>query len=209
MVIGIDVAADRLNCVAVDENCALVGGRIFAAQDLGDLTKWAATAEVVAIDAPAQLSAAPHSADPSLSGKFQRARCAEIALGINYGIWVPWTSPTDLPVPGWIATGLEVFSALGASTRAELIEVFPYGGFRVLTHPQRLAKKTSVAGMRQRIDAIHAGGLGSTDQLELWSHDSIDAAVAAIIAAQRMNGSAVPVTCGHDDSIIWLPEPPK
>lgn len=206
MVIGIDVATDRLNCVALETDGSFVGGRIYAADDLGALTRWAAEAEVIAIDAPAQLSTAPHASEDSLSPKFRTARCAEIALGKERGIWVPWTSPTGDPVPGWIATGLEVYSALGASLRAELIEVFPYAGFRVLTRPARLAKKTSVAGIRQRIDALCAAGLRIA-HLELWSHDSLDATVAAFIALQRRNDEAVGVTCGHDDSTVWLPEP--
>jgi predicted nuclease with RNAse H fold len=205
VVIGIDVGADRLHCVGLDERCSLVGRRVIAADDLAPLTSWAATAEVVAVDAPAQLSTAPHGTEESLSPKFRSARCAEIALGLDHGIWVPWTSPTGPPVPGWIATGLAVFDALRATIPGELIEVFPYGGFRVLTRPKRLAKKTSVAGLRQRIEALRAAGLRATDDLALWSHDSIDAALAAIVALQHRNGSAVPATCGHDDSAIWLP----
>lgn len=205
MVIGIDVATERLHCVALDNDGALVGGRVFAARDLGALAAWAAPAEIVAIDAPAALSTAPHGDDGSLSPKFRRARCAEIALGLEHGIWVPWTSPTGPPVPGWIATGLELFSALGTSLPAELIEVYPYGGFRVLTRPQRLAKKTSVAGARERIAALRAAGLRTSEDLGLWSHDTTDAALAAIVALQKRSGAAVPVTCGHDDSVIWLP----
>jgi predicted nuclease with RNAse H fold len=204
VVIGIDVAADRLNCVALDESGSFAGGRIYAATDLDALSEWATGADVIAIDAPAQLSTAPHSADVALSPKFRLARCAEIALGRDHRIWVPWTSPIGPPVSGWIATGLELYSALGTKVPSELIEVFPYAGFRVLTHPSRLSKKTSVAGIRQRVDALRAGGL-DLDDLELWSHDSLDAALAAIIALQRHNRSALRVTCGHDDSAMWLP----
>ncbi len=205
MVIGIDVAADQLNCVALDMSGTFAGGRVYAATELGRLSKWAAGANIIAIDAPAQLSTAPHSADESLPPKFRVARCAEIALGRDHRIWVPWASPTGPPIPGWIATGLEVYSALARSVRAELIEVFPYAGFRLLTQPAPLAKKTSVAGIRQRIDALRAEGLHA-DDLELWSHDSVDAALAAIIALQRQNEAALAATCGHDGSVIWLPQ---
>jgi predicted nuclease with RNAse H fold len=205
VVVGIDVAADRLNCVALEATGSYAGGRVYAADELAALSDWVAAADVVAIDAPAQLSTAPHSVDDSLAPKFRAARCAEIALGREHGLWVPWTSPTTSPPAGWIATGLAVYSALAGSVRAELIEVFPYAGFRVLTRPARLARKTSVAGIRQRVDALRAAGL-RVKNLELWSHDSIDAALAAIIARQRQNGSAAPVTCGHDDSVIWLPQ---
>jgi predicted nuclease with RNAse H fold len=206
VVIGIDVAADRLNCIALEMSGSFAGGRIYAANELAHLSDWAAGADVIAIDAPAQLSTAPHAADESLSPKFRRARCAEIALGREHRVWVPWTSPTGPPVPGWIATGLRVYSALAESVRAELIEVFPYAGFRVLTRPAPLAKKTSVGGIRQRVDALRAAGVRD-GALELWSHDSIDATLAAVIALDRQKDRAVPVTCGDDDSVIWLPRP--
>jgi predicted nuclease with RNAse H fold len=207
VVIGIDVATDRLNCVALEADGSLAAGRVYAARELGALTAWGAEATVIAIDAPAELSTEPHAADDALSPKFRRARCAEIALGKDHGIWVPWASPTGPPVPGWIATGLELYSSLVGSARSELIEVFPYAAFRLLTRPARLANKTSVAGSRQRIDALGAAGL-CVEHLALWSHDSLDAAVAALVALQRRNGRAHPVTCGHDDSAIWLPALP-
>jgi predicted nuclease with RNAse H fold len=203
--IGIDVAADRFHCVALETNGSFVGGRVYAPDDVPMLSEWAADADVIAIDAPAQLSTAPHSADESLSPKFRAARCSEIALGREHRIWVPWTSPTSAPIPEWIATGLELYPALARSVRAELMEVFPYAGFRVLTRPAHLAKKRSGAGIRQRIETLRAVGLRAAD-LELWSHDSVDAALAAIIALRRQNDSAVPVTCGHDGSVIWLPQ---
>lgn len=99
MVIGIDVATDRLNCVALEADGSLVAGRVYAADELGALTAWAEKATVIAIDAPAQLSTEPHATEDALSPKFRRARCAEIALGRDHGIWVPWTSPTGPPVP--------------------------------------------------------------------------------------------------------------
>jgi predicted nuclease with RNAse H fold len=207
VVIGIDVAANRLNCIALEMSGAFASGRIFAADELAQLSDWASDADVIAIDAPAQLSTAPHATDESLSPKFQRARCAEIALGREHRIWVPWTSPTGPPIPGWIATGIKVYSTLAESAPAEVIEVFPYAGFRVLTRPARLAKKTSVTGIRQRTDVLRAAGVRA-DALEVWSHDSLDAALAAVIALQRKNEAAVPVTCGDDDSVLWLPEPP-
>ena len=182
-----------MHCVAVDED---VEARVFAAGELDALASWAANADVIAIDAPAQLSQAPHADDETLSPKFRHARCAEIALGREHGIWVPWTSPAGPPVPGWMATGFELFATLPG----ELLEVYPYGGFRVLAHP--LAKKTTAAGARQRLDALRTAGLTIGD---LRSHDLIDAALAALVALQRRSGTAVPVTCGHDGSAIWLP----
>jgi predicted nuclease with RNAse H fold len=207
VLVGIDVATDRLNCIALDADGSFLDGHLYEADELAALIDFVAAAEVIAIDAPARLSMAPHATDDLLSPKFRRARCAEIALGRDHGIWVPWTSPTDPPEDSWIATGLELYLVLASSVRAQVIEVFPYAAFRVLTRPDRLAKKTTVPGIRQRVSALTAAGL-SVGDLELWSHDSLDASVAAVVALEHVRGSAVSVTCGHDDSVIWLPAEP-
>lgn len=197
---GIDVAADRLDCVALADDGAFAGGRVFSAGELDVLRDWAAGADVIAIDAPAALSSAPHASDASLAPKFRAARCGEIALGREHGIWVPWASPTIRPSAGWIATGLELYARLGGT---RTIEAFPHAAFRVLTRPARLAKKTSVAGRRQRIEVLR--GFGLPDGIELWSHDSLDAAIAAVVAHDHRNGTATRVSCDHDGSAIWLP----
>ena len=44
VVIGIDVAAARLNCVALDERGSFAGGRIYAAIELSARSEWAAGA---------------------------------------------------------------------------------------------------------------------------------------------------------------------
>jgi hypothetical protein len=41
----------------------------------------------------------------------------------------------------------------------------------------------------------------------LWSHDALDATVAALLALQATEGTAVAVGCGHDNSAIWIPQP--
>lgn len=204
VLIGVDVAADRINYVVLSADATFIDGGLCIPDDLGRLGKAAAEASVVAIDAPAQLSRKPHAGDRHLAGKFQPARCAEVALGRNHGIWVPWVGPSEHPTDGWIATGLKVYSRLQTSGNAELIEVFPYAAFRVLTHPARLAKKTSVAGVHQRVAALRSAGL-ELEHIEMWSHDFLDAAVAAIVALDRLQGAAVRTTCGHDDSALWLP----
>jgi hypothetical protein len=40
----------------------------------------------------------------------------------------------------------------------------------------------------------------------MWSHDGLDALVAALIALRKADGTGLEVTCGHDSSAIWLPE---
>jgi hypothetical protein len=209
VVVGIDIATDRLNWLALDDDGAFIDGDVCTADDLARLSRLADRADVIAIDAPAQLSTAPHDQpehkDEHLSKKFLRARCAEIALGRTHRIWVPWVGPDVVPTRGWIATGLNLYSRLAASSDAELIEVFPHAAFRVLRQPMRLERKTSVAGIHQRVDALREVGLKG-ERVSLWSHDSVDAAVAAIVARDRLRRTAVRVTCGHDSSALWLPE---
>lgn len=81
MVIGIDVAADWFHCVALETNGSFIGGRVYAPDDLPVLMEWAAGADVIAIDAPAQLSTARHSADESL-----KPRTATTAAAMSYPV---------------------------------------------------------------------------------------------------------------------------
>jgi predicted nuclease with RNAse H fold len=69
-VIGIDVGAYRLHCVAVDQSSSY-GVAVFSADELGRLSTWAREAVVIAIDAPAQLSTEPHAGDEGLPPKFR------------------------------------------------------------------------------------------------------------------------------------------
>lgn len=97
VVIGVDVAAERINYVMLAADGAFVAGGLCVPDALDHLAEAAADAAVVAIDSPAQLSVKPHAADQHLSPKFQPARCAEVALGRNHGIWVPWVGPSEHP----------------------------------------------------------------------------------------------------------------
>jgi predicted nuclease with RNAse H fold len=205
--VGVDVGADRLHCVALDGLRPLDGPAVFGARELPQLAAWAAAARAVSIDAPAQLSTAPHHGDPSLSPKFALARCAEITLGREHGSWVPWVTPTAPPVPGWMATGFAAYDAL-RGCGIEPIEVFPHAGFRALVQGARLPKKRTIEGRRARVDALRRAGV-ETDNVRSWSHDAVDALVAALIARGYDAGTAVAVTCGHDASAIWLPGPPS
>ena len=173
---------------------------IFPADDLEGLARELAGARVIAIDAPERLSTLPHGACASLSPKFRRARCAEIALGREHGIWVPWVSPSSLPADPWIETGFRLFAALSGRS----VEVYPHGAFRVLAGGRRLPRKTTPAGRAARVQLLRSAGV-TAPALETWSHDLIDAAVAAVTARDVAGGSARRVTCGHDDSAIWLP----
>jgi hypothetical protein len=83
------------------------------------------------------------------------------------------------------------------------IEVFPHAAFRVL-RGSRLPPKRSLEGVRARVEALATRGISGSG-LEMWSHDGLDALVAALVARDHAHGRATKVTCGHDDSAIWLP----
>jgi predicted nuclease with RNAse H fold len=202
--LGIDVGADRLHCVAVGRGGKVVQGALFGAQELPGLIELARGAEVVAVDAPAEISTSPHvdDPDPKLSNKFRAGRCAEVALGREYRIWVPWTAPAKRPDSGWMATGFAVYDAL-ASAGCRVIEVYPYAGFRVLAGVA-LPRKQGVAGALERARLLELAGVAA-QHLEMWSHDALDAAVAALVAMHCAEGQARRVGCGHDGSAIWLP----
>ena len=202
-VAGIDVGSRRLHAVALDARAAVAGADTFPADDLRPLVAWTKRADAVAVDSPDRWSTAPHRGDEELAPKFRTARCAEIALARDCGIWVPWTTPTK-PVVGWIQVGIDVFAALG---ELQPVETFPHAVFGVLAAGRRLAPKQTLAGARARIELLEQAGL-SAPSLEMWSHDALDAAAAALVALHRALGTAAEVTCGHDGSAIWLPGSP-
>jgi predicted nuclease with RNAse H fold len=201
--VGIDVAAERLHCVALDEQLRLRDVALCAAEELDALAHAVRNAEIVMVDAPAQLSTAPHAGDDTLGAKFRVARCAEIALGREHRSWVPWVTPEAAPERGWITTGLAVFAALTAAG-VPSGEVYPHAGYRALARGRVLPRKTTAAGVRARAALLTEVGV-SVDSLTMWSHDGLDALLAAVVAADYGKGRARRVTCGHDDSAIWLP----
>ena len=211
--VGIDVGTNAFHAVAIDESRSSVAGRVFAADELDGVVEWAATAEVIAIDAPDRPSIGAHLTDDRVAAKFREGRCGEVALGLEAQFWVPWVTPVT-PVPGsWIDVGIGLHERLRRETGADVIEVFPYACFRRLADGDQLPTKSSVEGMRARVALLEAEGLDDP-HLDLWSHDSIDAAVAAVVAAQRAAGAAEGLgcpqdaSCGHDGSVIWLPASP-
>jgi len=203
--VGIDVGAQKLHCVVLGEDKNVLDSVILDAGELRSLVAWTQRADVVAIDAPAQLSTAPHSEDPALTPKFRPARCAEIALGRDHGVWVPWIAPLERPETGWMAVGLRIFEVLGDAGHAP-IEVFPYGGYVALAGGVKPPPKSSPAGKESRIRLLELSGIGRA-RIAAWGHDRLDALLAALIAQQFADGQAVRVGCGHDDSAIWQPGP--
>jgi hypothetical protein len=201
--VGIDVGASRLHLVSV------AGGRVAGAAvlDAGDpegAVRWAveAGATRVAIDAPSALSTAPHAGDRALGRKFRAARCGEVALGRDEGVWVPWVSPPvgAADVAGWITVGLALFEAC-ETAGVVAVETFPHACFRVLAGGVRVPAKSTPAGIAARAALLTAAGV-TERSLPFWTHDGLDAAVAALVAASP---DARRVGCGHDASAIWLP----
>lgn len=205
MFVGIDLGSHRIHVVALNDSLGLANAWVMDVADIEGLPLMLTGARVVAIDAPESLSTAPHADDGTLSRKFRSARCAEIALGRERAIWVPWVTPTkDQPCPGWMKVGFQVFE-LARRVCDRVIEVFPHAGFRTLAGGKVPSKQTA-AGLVARAQLLEKAGV-KIEGLEMWSHDSLDACLAALIGQQADAGMAETVTCAHDGSAMWLPRP--
>ncbi|MGI8777204.1 MAG: DUF429 domain-containing protein [Acidimicrobiales bacterium] len=202
-VIGIDVGSRRLDAVSLDDQARVTDVRTFASTDGAAVVAWARGAAAIAIDSPDRWSTAPHAADATLPPKFRSARCAEIGLARDRGVWVPWTTPVTPQVRTWISAGIDLFGALRAAGH-EPVEVYPHGVFRVLNHARRPPSKRTAEGRAARVLLLGAAGVSAA-----WSaiatHDAVDATAAALVALRHARGLAEPTTCGHDGSAIWLP----
>jgi Protein of unknown function (DUF429) len=211
--IGIDLGASTIHVVVLSgpagERGVVADARTFDATDIESVVALAHGAAEIAIDAPAELSTAPHRDDASVSNKFRTARCGEIALGQQAKIWVPWVTPHDsTAVAGWIAVGFALWQAL-RRVGHEPLEVYPAGVFRTLAG-HRVPSKSTRSGRQARI-ALLEPHVERAPAIEMWSHDGIDALGAAVTARRKLQGSAVAIThadAGCDGSAIWLPGPP-
>lgn len=216
---GVDVAAGRVHVVVVapvsnptrGPSGDLVDGgggsrgveivEAFVADAEGAAERLvAAGVSRVAVDAPDAPSVAFHAGDGDLSTKFRPARCGEIALGRERRIWVAWVTPSSPPFAGWMETGF-VFHATLRASGVTTVETYPHAVYRTLAGGARVPSKSTVAGLAARVDALVGAGLAG-DHLDMWGHDGLDAAAAALVA---VDPDAVGVTCGHDGSAIWLP----
>jgi predicted nuclease with RNAse H fold len=200
--VGIDVGSRWLDVVALDGHGRVVSSYRFAAGDSAAVVRSVEGADTIAVDSPDRWSAAPHAADTSLPPKFRPARCAEIGLATQFGVWVPWVTPTG-PAGGWMSVGIELFAALRRAGHSP-IEVYPYAAFRRLNGGQPLRPKQSEVGAQQRRALLEAGGV-DIGGLAIGSHDVLDATVAAVVALHAARGPGAAATCGHDGSAIWLP----
>jgi predicted nuclease with RNAse H fold len=200
---GVDVGARRFHVVVIDGRCRVARAEVVPASETALVFDLMSQVKGVAVDSPGAWSTAPHAGDETVSRKFRLGRCSEIALGREYGIWVPWSTPPE-PAPGtWMATGIDLFDVLRCAGH-DPVEAYPYGGFRLLAGAP-LPKKTTAEGRAARADLLRSAGL-EVDGLER-SHDFLDAALVALVARHRSRGTARVATCGHDQSGIWLPAP--
>ncbi|HEX3394991.1 MAG TPA: DUF429 domain-containing protein [Acidimicrobiales bacterium] len=202
-VIGIDVGSRHLDAVALDGMGRVTDIRTFAAADAGSVVDWVGPAAAVAIDSPDDWSTAPHATDATLSPKFRTARCAEIGLARDHGIWVPWTTPVTPQTQTWISAGIDLFAALRAAGH-DPVEVYPHGVFCVLDLGRRPPPKRTGEGRETRLRLLDAAGV-SARWHDMSTHDAVDATAAALVARCHAEGDAIPATCGHDGSAIWLP----
>lgn len=200
--LGIDVATGHVHCVEITSSGTVARSEVITTDHLTDLVAWASEIGVVAIDAPARPSNAPHGDDLSITPKFRVARCAEIALGRERRIWVPWVTPMAPPFPTWMETGFELQRVLVGA--ADLLEVFPQAIFRVLAG-RVVPSKSTPSGLASRVGLLRDAGIRDAG-LVMWGHDGLDAAAAALVALHHAQRRAEAVTCGHDGSAIWLPE---
>lgn len=205
LVAGVDVGAHRIHAVILDQSMQLVESALFRTDGLEIAADWLARCAVVAIDSPDRPSTGARPEHADLGLKFQTGRCAEVGLGRQYKVWVPWVTPTESTFGGWMAHGSRLFELLKA--RAKPIEVYPYAVFRALASFRPLPPKSRLEGVKARIALLRSRGITERD-LEMWSHDGLDSLAAAIVAMDWLGGAAREATCGHDGSAMWLPSAP-
>lgn len=187
MFVRIELGQRRIHGVALDQDLTLANTWITDAAEMHALAGLLQDARVIAIDAAGGLSSAPHHDDQSLSPKFRSARCAEIALGRDRRISVPWATPTEeQPSPGMDARGIP-----GVRHRTSIGRP-PHRGLSL----RRLSRAGGHEDRFQADGSRPASACGATDALgmsidglEMWSHDSLDACLAALIAHDAERGS--------------------
>ena len=211
VVSGIDLGASTIWVVGLEgERAARVTfAERISSEHLDEVALLVGTSTVIAIDAPEALSRGSHVGDLRLSRKFQRARCAEVALR-RAGIAVPFATP--LPgeaLPAWMVVGFSTWEAASDSGNT-VLETYPHGIFWRLAGRQLLHKQREEGRIARR--QLLASHLDLPVGASFWPHDALDALACAVLAWQASKGSADRIDCGndvewrhHDGSAIWLP----
>ncbi|MGI8999099.1 MAG: DUF429 domain-containing protein [Candidatus Limnocylindria bacterium] len=204
---GVDISGRAAHVVVMDGGTIASAG-IWPTDDLVNLADDLAACEVVAIDSPDRWSLGAIPEHGGLSPKFVAARCAEFELARSHRYWVPWVTPLepqsveDRAKYAWMARGMELFRLLHA--RSTAIEVYPNSIYRRLAKGSVVPPKSQLAGLAMRVELLRGVGV-KAPHLEMWSHDSLDAAAAATVAWAHSQGWAERVSCDHDGSAMWLP----
>jgi predicted nuclease with RNAse H fold len=198
---GVDVGASVVHGALVrraGRRCEFVGAR---SGPPSAVAEWCGAAVRVAVDAPGGLSAGAHLDDFSVAPKFRTGRCSEVPIPG----WppVPWVTPgsgSAAAVPGWMASGFELWDGLcGYGTNA--VETFPAGAFYRLNGRRWPPPKSSSAGRGCRL-ALLSGRVDLPPAAAGWGHDQIDAVGAAVVAAL---GHPAPHHCPRPDgSVMWV-----
>ena len=188
--VGVDVGATHLHVAVLGDDITT-----WTTTSVDDVVAACVGATAIAIDAPSD-PATGRVHDGTRSAKFAVARCNEIAAGEELGVWVPWVTPVLDECPGWMRTGFALWRALRAAGH-EPIEVYPAGCFWLLNGRRWPPKKQTPTGRAARLALL---GL----DVELASHDHIDALMAAVVARgpRRAVGHDAP-SC--DGSTMWVP----
>lgn len=199
---GVDVGAGRVHAVALARRAGRleVTGR-YEGGATSDLVRFCDGAGRVAVDAPGEPSRGAHREDMAVAAKFRGGRCSEIPVpGTPAVSWV--TPPAGNPVPGWMLTGFEVWHRLrGAGLQA--VETYPAAAYHRLNGGRWPPRKSTGPGRAARL-ALLRPYLHLPPEAAGWSHDTLDAAVAALVAA---TGAPLPHRCPEPDgSRMWLPD---
>lgn len=204
--LGIDVGANRLHVVGLDAGLGLLISSVLdpASPALAEILATLPPGTPVAIDGPGGPSAAPYADDATLSAKFRTARGCEVELGRQRRIWVPFATPRTSLDP-WMQVAVDAHALAGRTGHIPL-EVYPHAVFCTLLG-HRPPKKSTPPGITARVGALRAVGLADPT-IALWSHDSLDAAAAAVVAVHHAAGFAVRIGCDLDGTAIWLPATP-
>ncbi len=199
---GVDVGAGRVHVVRLDGRPGgrpAVTGR-YRGPVCPAVLDLCAGAVRVAVDAPGGPSRGAHRSDPAVAPKFQAGRCSEVP--VPWVPAVPWVTPMERSAaPGWMLTGFEVWDLL-AGAGVETVETFPAAGFHRLNGGRWPPAKSTRAGRLARL-ALLGARVELPADADRWSHDDLDAALAALVAAA---GEPLPHNCARPDgSAMWLP----
>ncbi len=213
--VGIDVGQRALHCMSFsfepgcDQGGVYRDGDVFRSDDLDGVMLFCDTAALIAVDSPDALSTAPHRGDPDLAPKFQTARGAEVDLLRTFGLAVPFPTPAEPPCDPWMEVGMRVFDALRADGKS-VVETYPTGAFRLLNGGPLPGKQRRPAdAYRCRGELLNMRVEVPPERLAMWSFDSLDAAIAAVVSFDVLAGTARRVATDLDNSEIWLPADPE